>query len=73
MHYQRLFSTGLGSFVSAFTVNMVMELWNKELSLLQVEIITVFRRICGCIAVCHVPEPSMEWHPTRTSIKAAIF
>ncbi|XP_068674275.1 uncharacterized protein [Montipora foliosa] len=23
--------------------------------------------------VCPVPEPSMEWHPTRTSIKAAIF
>ncbi|XP_068674273.1 uncharacterized protein [Montipora foliosa] len=24
-------------------------------------------------SVCPVPEPSMEWHPTRTSIKAAIF
>ncbi|XP_068673141.1 uncharacterized protein [Montipora foliosa] len=23
--------------------------------------------------LCPVPEPSMEWHPTRTSIKAAIF
>ncbi|XP_068717381.1 uncharacterized protein [Montipora capricornis] len=24
-------------------------------------------------SVCPVPKPSMEWHPTRTSIKAAIF
>ena len=73
MHYQRIFSTALGSFVSAVTVNMVMEMWNKELSLLQVEIIIVLRRICGCIAVCPLPEPSMEWHPNATRINAAIF